>query len=167
MAASSTSKGIVRRASLAFPLILSLGLVTTSGLCQGAAEYGALSSHVAATTAKAGSALGNAAQQVSGRLQQKLSKSAADSPQASRPLSPAPAGHPVATAPGAAPAKGMQILYAPGGAKTPDAKNDAASPPQPCVSPSDNDSPKSKGIVPCRGNTQEKYPSVVNLSFGN
>lgn len=157
---------MMRQAFLAMAAILSLGAFTTLGLCQGAAEYAITTSHVAGAAVKGGTGLDKVTQEVAGRLQQKLSKSTEQSRQARPQPSRGLGDHPVPAAQSIGPAKGIEVLYGPRNTKPTNIKRDAESQSQPCASPPDKDSPRSKASMPCMAEKQEKYPSVVNLSFG-
>ncbi len=156
---------MMRQAILAMAAILSLGPITTLGLCQGAAEYAITTSHVAGAAIKGGTGLDKVTQQVAGRLQQKLSKSTEQSRPTPRQPSLTPGDHPVSTAQSVGSAHGMEIISGSTNANTGTKKSAELLPP-PCASSPERDSPKSKATLPCKAETQEKYPSVVNLSFG-
>ncbi len=156
---------MTRQTFPAIAVMLSLGPFTTIGLCQAAAEYSIMTSHVAGATAKGGTVLGKAAQQLSGRVQQKLSKSTEQSRQTGQ-LNRAPGDHPVTAAPGVESANGLEIIYGPTSSKASDTKQGAESKSPPCASSPANDSPGNKAVLPCTTKSQENYPSVVNLSFG-
>ncbi|MBZ5513479.1 MAG: hypothetical protein LAN62_01285 [Acidobacteriia bacterium] len=151
---------------LATALMLSLGPFPADGLCQGSAEYSIGSSHAASATVKAGSALDKATRQLSGRLQQKLAKPTEQSRQASRQPSRVAGYRPVpAKTPTMESAGGIEVICSPSDAQTADKKAKAGAQSEPCISSPGGDSPSRKANLPSKPETQEKYPSVVNLSF--
>ncbi len=165
MPGSLGGTGMTRLSLLAMAIILCSGPFTAKALGQGAVEYSTATSHAAGATANAGTALGKAAQQLAGRLQQKVSKCTEPSPQTSRQLGRTLGDHrPPATHSNES-AKGLEIVYGPGNAKTTDTKQDAGSQPPPCPPSTAKDSPKTKASQPCKAETEERYPSIVNLSF--
>ncbi len=151
-----------RKVFIAVAITLSLGPFLARGRCQGSAEYSITTSHATSATVKAGSALDKATQRLAGRLQQKLSKPTEQSRLPSR----VPGDHAVPEkAQTIESAKGMSIIYGSADAKTSDTKQKAGSESNPCVSSPEKNSSRSKANLPCRPEPQEKYPSVVNLSF--
>ncbi len=156
---------MTRQALLAVAIVLSLSPFTTKALGQGAAEYSIITSHAAGAAAKGGKALSKATQQLSGGLQQKLSKSTEESRQTHPHLSRPSGDHPGRATQSIESAKGLEIIYGPRNAKTTDTKQDGESQALPCASSPGKDAPKTKVTLPCKAATKEEYPSVVNLSF--
>ncbi len=165
MPGSLGGTGMTRLSLLAMAIILSSGPFTAKALGQGAVEYSITTSHAAGATANGGTALGKAVQQLAGRLQQKVSKSNEPSRQTPRQLGQIPGDHPAPATHRNESAKGLEITYGPGSAESTDPRQDAGPQPPPCAPPTGKDSPKTKASQPCKAETEEKYPSIVNLSF--
>lgn len=145
-------------------LAVSIGSSLARGLCQAVAEYTATTSHAAAATVKAGSALGKATQQLAGHLKEKLPGSTEQPRPTTRQASRAPSDHP-------APVNSLTIQSSQGievvcGASDAKAAAPKAGPQtEPCVSSRAKDSPANKANLSSKSKPGEKYPSVVTLSF--
>ena len=127
---------------LAVAIILSFGAFATNGHGQGLAEYAITTSTAASATAKAGSGLGSATQQLAGGLQQKLSKSTGQPQQSSPRPSSVPSHR-------SSPVKAQKAV--PQSAPTAPSTEKALA--------------GSKTNPPSKPANQEEYPSVVDLSF--
>lgn len=147
-------------------MTLSFGAFPVIGLCQGAAEYSITTSHAAAATVKAGSVLDKATQQLAGHLQEQLSKSTEQLQQTSRQPGKGPGDHAVPTkAQTVGPANGIEVICGPSGAQDTSKQHKTGLQSAPCASSRREDSPGAKANLSPALATQERYPSVVNLSF--
>ncbi len=152
-----------KRAILAIAIALCFGAFPENGLGQGAAEYSLTTSNAAAAAAKAGSALNKATQQLAGRAQEQLSKSADKPQQTNHQPSHVAGDHSVATKAQAV-ESAVPSTCGDGEAKTADTKQKAGAQYAACVTLAGTGTPGSKPNLSAKAETQVKYPSVVNLS---
>jgi hypothetical protein len=145
-------------------ITVSIGLSLARGVCQGVAEYTATTSHAAAATVKAGSAVGKATQQLAGHLKEKLPGPTVQPRPTTWQASRVPSDHPAsANSLTIQSSQGIEVVCGASDAKAPALK--AGSPTEPCISSHAKDAPANKANLSSKSKADEKHPSVVTLSF--
>ncbi len=133
-----------------------------NGLCQAAVAYAITTANTASATIKASSALNKATQQIAGSLSQNLTRVTAQPRQTSRQPGRVPGSQPVPTKAQAIESQpGIQVAFSRSNAVA--GSKEIATGIRPCASLEGSSGSKTNSA--CKPRTEEKYPSVVNLSF--